>query len=254
MDDAGNGATRGGAQREDGPAAALGHEVVLQMVAQGRVARERAEPIAEPRPALAELAPESAQGRRGRVTEIRAVVLDGLPYRAGDGCEARLDALRERPERRWAAGAVERRARAEPGGDRRRHRVQRGRVEDAAAGRELDRGPDVACAGEVGLGRLLEHRDRLGGQDVTSNDLVGVGRRRQCAGQVAPGLARRGRREALEDRGELQELEGPWIHRGSVGPAVERDRTRRGRSRMCPTPCRTPDAPRAARKAALSPR
>ncbi len=225
MDDPGHGAPRGRPEREHGPAAPLGDEIVLQMLPERGVAGERAKPFREPGAALAQLPAEPAQGRRRAVAEVGAVVLDCLRDRVGDHGELRVDPVPEPGERGQVVGAVQHDAGAEPGNHRRRDGVQRPRVEDASASGELGRGADVQHAGEIGLLGALEQHDGLGGQDVAANDLGGIRVRDERACPHTARLAGRDGREPFQDLGQLQELEGSWIHRGSVGrPAGPIDR------------------------------
>ena len=71
-------------QREHGTARPLRHEVVLEVLAQGGVARDLPEALGEAPAALAQLAPQAAQRRRGRVAQVRAVLLDRAADLLGD--------------------------------------------------------------------------------------------------------------------------------------------------------------------------
>ncbi len=120
-------------------------------------------------------------------------------------------------ETRRGGDALERDARRHRRVDRHGDRVKRAGVEHAAARCDLHSWPDVADPCEVGLGGLLEDCDRFGGQCLTSGDLVGIGRGTEGEGLQPSRLAPRDRGEPIEDLGQLQQLEGPRIHRASVG-------------------------------------
>jgi hypothetical protein len=220
VDDAGDRAACGRPEGEDGPAAALGHEVVLQMLAQRRVARERLQAFREPGPPRPELAAEPAEGGGRAVPEIRAVVLDRLRDCAVDARQRRLDPGRDSCEARDALLALERRARGQRRVDRDRDRAECTGIEHAAACRDLRRRPNVADPGEIRFGRPVEERDGLGRQRLTRRDLIGVGRRQERQGLFPAGLARRRAREAIEDLGQLQQLQGPRIHRAQCRTGV----------------------------------
>ena len=84
VDDAGHATAGRRPQRQHGPAAALGDEVVLQVLRQCRVAGDLAEALGEPTRALAKGAAEPAELGRRRVAEIRAVLLDRPTDLLGD--------------------------------------------------------------------------------------------------------------------------------------------------------------------------
>ena len=92
--DPGHASARRRLQREHGAAAALGHEVVLQVLGEGRVARDLAEALGQLAAALAELAAQPAQRGRGRVLEVGAVLLDRAADLLGDREQRRLDGRR----------------------------------------------------------------------------------------------------------------------------------------------------------------
>ena len=127
-----------------------------------RVVRDLAQALGELAAALAELAAQAAQRRRGRVLQVGAVLLDRAPDLLGDGEQRRVDPGHELHQHRDLVPFAERAARRHPGADRALDLRQRARVERAAAGREVGRLAHVGCAAEVGLGRLVEQRDRLG--------------------------------------------------------------------------------------------
>ena len=152
----------------------------------GSRASERSRSPSRARPSR-ELAPEAAQGGRGAVAEIRAVVLDGLSYRARRRLRGAARSLRQRQS--GAGSAVRRRA---PRARRARRRSTSPTACSAAGSRTP---PRVASST---AGRTSWAPARSGSADCSStaiasavrpapNDLVGVGRRRQRAGQSRPG-------------------------------------------------------------------
>ena len=66
-------------QRQHRAACALGDEVVLEVLGEGRIASDLAEALCKTPTALAELAAETAKQRRGRVPQIGPVLLDRTP-------------------------------------------------------------------------------------------------------------------------------------------------------------------------------
>ena len=195
--------------------------------AQRGVARELAEPLGELAAALAQLAPQAAQRRRGRVAQVRAVFLDRAADLLGDATRATRRCRRRAPSA--PAGRPGRRA---PGARRRRRRdrsrrpaTRPARVERAAALGEVGRLAHVGGPAEIRLGRLVEERDRLGVCRCRSRTT-----RRPATGRAPPParrrLARRRGGEPREDGGELEQLEIVLAHavecradRG-VGPAA----------------------------------
>ena len=73
-----------------------------------------------------------------------------------------------------------------------------------------------ARAPEVGLGGLVEERDRLGRLLLAQADLARVGGRAQRLGQDGSGLARRRSGEPGQDGGELEKLQIVLAHTASV--------------------------------------
>ena len=229
VDDARHAAARARLHREHGPAAALGDEVLLQVLAQAGDAREPAQLLGDALPAVAELAAQPAQERRGVVAQVGAVVLD-----------AAADLLRERRERRVDRG---RRARAAAA----RARLLASR---AARARGRRRSPPRSCAARrararrraprarpasgrpatprAAARRLVEQRDRLGGQRLPARDLVGVGRRHERARELRAVGGRRRGREPLGDRRETRARRGRSCPRAECTSVERRDPVRRG--------------------------
>ena len=217
VDDAGHAPARRRPEREHGPSRARGDEVVLQVRLQLGVAREALEPLGQPRTSFAKLAAEAAERRRGTVAQVRAVLLDGPVDRLRERAQARVDRLRDGRELRCLGEGLER----ETGGncllDRRRDRTKRCRVQRAPSLGELGRRSHVADTAELRLGRVVEERDCLGRQPLPFGHLLRIVGRHESERLRLSRLARRGRREALQDRRKLEQLEGPRIHPGSVG-------------------------------------
>ena len=149
-------------QRQDGAAAALGDEVVLEVLGDGRVVRDLAQALGQAAAALAELAAQAAQRRRGRVPEVGAVLLDRAADLLGDGEQRGVDPGHEPEQRRDLVPLAERTARRHPGSDRALDLRQRAGVERAPPGSEIGRLAHVGNAAQVGLRGVVEQRDRLG--------------------------------------------------------------------------------------------
>ncbi len=105
-------------EREDGPAPALGDEVVLKVLGESRVARDLAQPLGQLPAALAKLATQAAQLWRGRVLEVGAVLLDRASDLLGDREQKRLDAGRQLLKRGHVGARRERAASGYTGSDR----------------------------------------------------------------------------------------------------------------------------------------
>ena len=112
MHDAGHAPPGRRLQRQHGAAAALGDEVVLEVLGDGRVVRDLAQPLGQLPAALAELAAQAAQRRRGRVLQVGAVLLDRAPDLLGDGEQRRGRSRRRAPSASGSRPA--RRARGAP--------------------------------------------------------------------------------------------------------------------------------------------
>ena len=205
-------ATRRGAEREHRPPAALGDEVLREMLAQSGVTRERTEPLRDPAASLPQLAAETAKRGRRPVAQVASVVLDRTGDRLGDAGEHGIDALRQLLEAGDVRDGLDRATRRDRRVDRDSDRPQRRCVERAAASRDLRGLPHVVDVRELGLRRLLEQADGLARQRLSACDLGGLDRRLEREAALLPGLARRRGREAIEDRGQLQQFQGPWIH------------------------------------------
>ena len=172
VDDAGNRAPRARLYGKHGPAAALGDEVLLEVLAYPAPARQPAQLVRDPATALAKLTAQAAELGRGRVLQVGAVGLDAAPDRLGQSAKARVDAGCQRvQQRRLLRLLAERRARDEGTGNRRPDAAQLGGGEHPAAGRALGRGADVLDAVQRRLRGVCEQRDRLGGQRLPARHL-----------------------------------------------------------------------------------
>ena len=176
VDDALHAAPRARLQREHRPPAALRDEVLLQVLADARRAREPPQLLDDGVAETAQLLSKAAQEWRGVVAQVGAVVLDAAPdllrERGEIGVDRRGDLVQERGLLRLG---VERCARPRAAGDRRCDPAQRIRGEHAAA-RRVRRGvTHVVDPLERRLGGYLDERDRLAGQRLSARDLVRVG-------------------------------------------------------------------------------
>ncbi len=200
-----------------GPAAALGHELLLQVLAERRVAREPAQLLGDAVAALAQLLPQPPEQRRGDVAEIGAVLLDAALERVGERRQRRVDPRRPLPEQwRELGGLVERAAQREPAAHGRGDPRERVGREHAAARRELRRVAHVCDPLQRRLRGLVEQRDGLRGEGLAPRDLVRLVRRRQAARQRRPRRRAGCLGEPLGDRGEVQCLERVLTHAPSV--------------------------------------
>ena len=136
MDDAGHAAPGARLHGEHGPAAALGDEILLQVLAQAAGPDELLELLVHALPAGAQLDAQLAELWRCRVAQIGAVVLDRALDRLCERRERRVDRGAELPqERRGLLGIVEGGTRAERPADRVGHVPQCPGCEHAAKGR-----------------------------------------------------------------------------------------------------------------------
>ena len=234
VDDPRHAAARARLHREHRAAAALGDEVLLQVLAERGVAREPAQLLGDAVAALAQLPAQPPEERRGVVAEVGAVLLDAALDRVGERRERRVDRRGELPEqRREVACLVERAAQREAaahGRARPRERVGR---EHAAARRELGRLAHVRDPLERRLRGVVEQRDGLRRQRLPPRDLVRLGRGRRARAR-APAPARR-RRPRAASRSAIA---------GKSSASSASGRTRRVYERA--TRLRGPDRPGAA--------
>ena len=217
VDDAGHAPARGRPDREHGPPRARRDEVVLQVLAQPGVTREALEPLGQPRTSLAKLAAEAAKRRRRTVAQVRSVLLDRAVDRLRERAQARVDRIRDGSEAGRLGERLERETCGECLLDRRRDRAKRCGVERASSLGELHRRPNVADTAELRLCRVVEERDGLGRPALPLGDLLRVVGRGERERLRLSRLARRSRREALQNRRKLEQLEGSRVHPGSLG-------------------------------------
>ena len=221
MDDPGHPAASRRLQREHGTACALGDEVVLQVLGEGGVAGELAEPFGEPPPALAQLAPQAAERRRGRVAQVGSVFLDGAarsPRRCGrqrlvDPGHELARAPAGRPVPQASAG---------------RRLLPRSCAGRGSAPTASSVPPRSACsaasrtsAAPPRSGSAASSRSAIASAvcRCRSSTTSVVGRGDDRRGANGARLARGRGGEPSEDGGELQQLEIVLAHAASVRPA-----------------------------------
>ena len=148
-------------QREHRPPTSLRDEVVLEVLGERWVASDLAEALGELAATLAEHAAQAAELGRGRVTQVGSVLLDRTPDLLGDREQGRVDVGDDVHERRNVVPSGERPAGSHARLNRAADVHERARVERAAAPCELGCLAHVGRATEVGLGGILDQRDRL---------------------------------------------------------------------------------------------
>ena len=203
-------------ERENGPAAALGDEVVLEVLGERRIARDLAQSLGQLAAALAQLATQAAQHRRSRVLQVGAVLLDRSADLLGDREQRDLDAGGELLQRGEVVARRQRAASGCTGPDRPLDQREAPRVERAAACRALGCVGHVGDATEIRLGRIVEQRDRLGRLLLAQVRPRRVGRRPQALGEQRAGLARRCRGQPGQHGRQLQQFEVVLAHEASV--------------------------------------
>ena len=127
-----------------------------------------------------------------------------------------LDAGGELLQRGQVVARRERAASGCTGPDRPLDQRQAPRVERAAASRPLGCVGHVGDATQIGLGRVVEQRDRLGRLLLAQAHHVRVGRRPEALGEQRSGLARRCRGEPGQHGRQLQQFEVVLAHEASV--------------------------------------
>ena len=193
MDDAGHAPTGRRFEGEDRSAAALGDEVVLQVLGERRIARDLAQPLGQLAAAFAQLPTQAAQHGRSRILQVGAVLLDRTADLLGDREQCDVDVGCQLLQRGEVVACRQRAASRRTGPDRPLDKGEAPGVERAASRRALGRIGDIGDTTEVGLGRIVEQGYRLGRLLLAQAHLVGVGRRPQALGEERAGLAR-GRR------------------------------------------------------------
>ncbi len=108
-------------QRQNGTTAALGDEVVLEVLGERRIAGDLAETLGQSAAAFAELAPEAAKRRRGRIAQIGSVLLDRASDLVRDREQQGVDRLRKLRQGRDPGSLRERPAGCHAGADRALH-------------------------------------------------------------------------------------------------------------------------------------
>ena len=206
MDDARHLLARARLHGQHRPAAALGDEVLLQVLAEARRAREPAQLLGDALPAVAQLGAQLAQARRGVVAQVGAVLLDAAADLLGERGERAVDGVDASSASSGADSACSPSAAraASPPPIVSATALQRLGGEHAAARRVRGGLADVADPAERRLERLVEQRDRLGRQRLAARDLVRVGRRHERARELRAGGGRRRAGEPLDDRRETR--------------------------------------------------
>ncbi len=138
------------------------------------------------------------------------------PDLLGDREQRDLDAGGELLQRGQVVARRERAASGRTGPDRPLDQRQAPGVERAAARRPLGRVGHVGDTTQIGLGRVVEQRDRLGRLLLAQAHLVRVGRRPQALGEQRSGLARGRRGEPGQHGRQLQQFEVVLAHEASV--------------------------------------
>ena len=178
------------------------------MLAPAARADEPLEPLRHAVAAVAQLRAQLAKPRRRVVTHVRAVLFDSAADRLADRLQPGVDRGRElRQERR-----LHRAAHAQRAFDRVRHLPERTCRENAASRRELRGLADVADPAQLRLERLVEERDRLGGQRLAPCHLGRIGRGRERPGELGASFGRRCGGDPLEDRRQLELVEREGVH------------------------------------------
>ena len=204
VDDAANAAPRARLQREHGATAALGDEVLLQVLAQPGSAREPAQLVEHALLAGAQLLAERGAGVARRYPAGRS----RRPRRGG---RSPSRSAKLRIDRRCDLGQQ----RSDPPLRSRDDRARRppeivAEILFSASGASTPPRPATRPASDVvdpssgGSGELVDQRDRLGGHRLTSRDLVGVGRGHERRASAAPNAVEVAARDPLDDRGELE--------------------------------------------------
>ena len=207
-------------QRQHGPAAALGDEVVLEMLGERRVAGDLAQALGKPAAALAELAAEATQRRRGRVLEVRAILLDRAPDLVRDREQGGSIAATSSSSAGIPSRSCERPARRHAGADRALDVREACACRACLRGRRARRLADVGDPTEVRLGRRRRaarspRPSAVGATGRTSSSADG----RSAAARSGSGLARGGIAQAGQDGRELEQLEIVLSHGASVRPS-----------------------------------
>ena len=204
---------------QHGPAAAVGHERLLQVVAQlGRAGQPR-QLVRHALPSRPELVAQPAQERRGVVAQARTVLFHAPVDLARDGGQRRVDGGEELcEERRRLLLFRERAFRGQGGRDRRRDGAQLHRLQRAAAFGAIRGRAHVFDPAERRRRALLEQGHRLARPRLPRCDLAGVRRRHEPAGEVGSGRGHGSVDEPLDDQRVLEHGQRPAFHAGQLTP------------------------------------
>ena len=212
MDDARHGGAGARAHGDDGPAAALGDEVLLEMRLQVGIGSERAQPVAGPPARGRELGAQRFELRRGRVLDARRIQLERALEAVGDDCQRLRDLTRAGSQERYPLGPLlEVPAHAERGARGLGDRDEAVGAERSSASRVLGIRAHVVCARHPRRPLLHEH-EGLGAERLACAHLAGVGRGQQRLGERAAGREGRVVRQPLLNRGELEHVERVTVH------------------------------------------
>ena len=172
-------------------------------------ADERVEPPAQPVVGHPDGRPQAAEPRRRRVEQLadRVEAARQRGAQGGQGMQLAAELAQQRPplvgqRRRQPGGRVERLGDLE----------ELGRVEPAAAGRALDRRPDVVGRPDPDARPLLDQAAGLVGLVERPRDDDRVARRLERLGQPPRRRERGGLRQPVADRGELEQDQRAGIH------------------------------------------
>ena len=214
--------------REDGPAAALGDEALLEELGQLARARDARQLLGHALLAVAQLGAEPPQRRRCVVAQVGAVLgstARSIASASAATATARQARRRSRSSGASAAASPSARLASSPIETASRDQVQVARAEHAVARRVRRGRAHVGEPRQRRLRRVVEQRDRLGRQRLAAQDLVAVGRRDELARELGAAGALGRACEALDDRRKLQHGEGMRIHAGQCTEARFAPRT-----------------------------
>ncbi len=203
--------------RQHGPAATVGHERLLKVLAKLGRPRQPCQLVGHALPPGPELVAQPAQERRRGVAQPRAVLLDAPVDVAADRGQGRIDRSQQVGEQRCRLALLRERAPCgQRDGDRRGDRTELAGLQRAAAlgparlrthvGRALKRRGDSA----------REQRDRLGGQGLPSGDLGRIRRRHEVTRQRGAVGRHRGVGESLDDQRVFEHGKCLPFHGGPV--------------------------------------
>ena len=185
----------------------MGDEILLQVLAHLRRAREPSQLLDDRVAQAAQLLAQPPEEGRRAVAEIGAVVLDTAVDLLRDRRQGAVDRPGELVQERRSLGLfVERCARPQASRDRGGDPPQRFRPEDAPARGVLDRRTDVVNALERKLGGDVDEGDRLRGQRLPPRDLVGIRGRNERLRELLAVRSGGRVRETPDERRELERV------------------------------------------------